>query len=120
MVTVKATVIPDSGLSSASYTAATGVIGTAEPTMTCWPSPATTASRAGAPEKTVTVGNVEVTGAPSMELPIVVAVPAATAENVAEYVPSPLSLVVLICPLLLPPEDVNVTVRPPDVMALPY
>jgi hypothetical protein len=72
-----------------------------------------------APGVTVMVGRVEVTGAALIVAPMVVAVPANTLVNVAVYVPSPLSVVPPIVPVLVPPLLPNTTVSPPAVRLLP-
>ena len=51
--------------------------------------------------------------------PIVTGVPAVRPANVAVYVPSPLSTVAPICPVLVPPDAANATVRPPVPIGLP-
>ena len=53
---------------------------------------------------TVMVGKVELMGTPLIVAPMDVAVPAVLPVKVAEYVPSPLSVVVPIVPVLVPPE----------------
>ena len=76
-------------------------------------------ARDSAPALTVTVGSVDVTAAPFINAPIVVAVPADWAVNVVVYVPLPLSVVDPIVPLLVPPLRLNTTVAPPAGRLLP-
>ena len=71
------------------------------------------------PTLTVTKGSVDVTADPPIVAWIVVAVPAVTPVKVAAYVPLPLSVVVPMVPVLVPPEAVKTTVAPPAVRLFP-
>ena len=72
-----------------------------------------------APGVTVIVGSVDVTAPPPMVAPIVRAVPAVLAVNVAVYAPFPLSEVAAIVPSLVPAPIVKTTESPPVVNTFP-
>src|SRR2546422_5578142 len=71
------------------------------------------------PSVTVIVGSTDVTGPPPMVALIVVAVPAVPPVNGAGYPPFLFSLGPPIVPPLVPPHQVNTTVRPPGVTLFP-
>src|SRR5690349_6618442 len=71
------------------------------------------------PDMTAIVGEVDVTLTPLMVAPMAAGVPDAVAVNVATYVPLPRSELGLIVPVLVPPEAVNTTLRPPVIRLLP-
>jgi hypothetical protein len=71
------------------------------------------------PTVTWTVGSVVVTATPPIVAAMVVAVPATIPVKLAVYVPFPLSVVAPTVPVLVPPEAVNATVRPPVVRLFP-
>ena len=71
------------------------------------------------PIVTWTVGSVDVTADPPIVAWIVVAVPAVTPVKVALYVPLRWSVVVLMVPVLVPPEAVKTTAEPPVVRLFP-
>jgi hypothetical protein len=68
---------------------------------------------------TVIVGAVLVTAAVPRLAPMLRALPAVVAVNVAVYVPLALSVTEPIVPSLVPEPFVNVTIKPPVVFALP-
>ena len=75
-------------------------------------------ARLKTPGTTVIVGSVDVTAEPLIVALIVVADPATTPVNKAEKVPFPLSVLPVMFPVEVPPENPKTTVCPPEIILL--